>query len=233
VTGTTGHVPSLWVVESRWYYVVRVWLPDRPGALGQVASRIGSVGGDVVGIEIMERGAGIAVDDLVVALPDQDLLGQLRVQISEVDGVEVEGIRPIDSARGDRDLSVLDLAAALAERDADVFEVLVERLCTELSADWAVVVHLDPPHILHSRGEAPSALWLAGFLEGARHLGESDPTPTGVVWARLPDNSAALVIGRQDYPFRWRERGEVEGLAAIADALVRVEAGSLRGGPRS
>lgn len=30
-------------------YVVRVWMPDRPGALGQVASRIGAVGGDVVG----------------------------------------------------------------------------------------------------------------------------------------------------------------------------------------
>ena len=28
-------------------YVVRVWLPDRPGALGQVASRIGAVRGDV------------------------------------------------------------------------------------------------------------------------------------------------------------------------------------------
>ena len=30
-------------------FVVRVWLPDRPGALGQVASRIGAVRGDVVG----------------------------------------------------------------------------------------------------------------------------------------------------------------------------------------
>jgi ACT domain len=226
-------VPSLWVVENRWYYVVRVWLPDRPGALGQVASRIGSVGGDVVGIEIMERGAGIAVDDLVVALPDQNLLDQLRVQIGEVDGVEVEGIRPIDSGRGNRDLSALDLAAALAERNADVFEVLVERLSAGLSADWAVVVRLDPPEVLHTRGEAPSALWLAGFLEGARHLGESDQTPTGVVWARMPDNGAALVIGRQDYPFRWRERGEVDGLAAIADALVRSDVPSVGKGPGS
>jgi ACT domain len=221
------------VVENRWYYVVRVWLPDRPGALGQVASRIGSVGGDVVGIEIMERGAGIAVDDLVVALPDQNLLDQLRVQISEVDGVEVEGIRPMDSARGNRDLSALDLAAALAERNADVFEVLVERLSAGLSADWAVVVRLVPPEVLHTRGDAPSALWLAGFLEGARHLGDSDQTPTGVVWARMPDNGAALVIGRQDYPFRWRERGEVDGLAAIADALVRSDVPSLGQGPGS
>ena len=43
------------------HYAVRVWLPDRPGALGQVASRIGAVRGDVVGIEILQRGAGRAI----------------------------------------------------------------------------------------------------------------------------------------------------------------------------
>ena len=32
-------------------YVVRMWLPDRPGALGQVASRIGAVRGEIVGID--------------------------------------------------------------------------------------------------------------------------------------------------------------------------------------
>jgi hypothetical protein len=33
-------------------FVVRVWVPDRPGALGSVASRIGAVRGDLVGIDI-------------------------------------------------------------------------------------------------------------------------------------------------------------------------------------
>jgi len=41
-------------------FVVRLWLPDRPGALGQVASRIGAVHGDVVGIKILER-RGVAL----------------------------------------------------------------------------------------------------------------------------------------------------------------------------
>ena len=41
--------------------VVRVWLPDRPGALGAVASRIGGVGGDVHEIEVVDHGAGRAV----------------------------------------------------------------------------------------------------------------------------------------------------------------------------
>ena len=29
-------------------FVIRMWLPDRPGALGQVASRIGAVRGEVI-----------------------------------------------------------------------------------------------------------------------------------------------------------------------------------------
>lgn len=41
--------------ESVSNYLIRVQLPDRPGALGAVASRIGSVGGDVISIDILER----------------------------------------------------------------------------------------------------------------------------------------------------------------------------------
>ena len=50
--------------------VVRVWMPDRPGALGQIATRIGAVRGDVLAIEILEQGAGRAIDELTVLLPD-------------------------------------------------------------------------------------------------------------------------------------------------------------------
>ena len=70
-------------------YVLRVWLPDRPGALGAVASRIGAVKGDVIGIEILETGAGQAVDELVVRLPDATLVDLLVNEVRQVDGVRV------------------------------------------------------------------------------------------------------------------------------------------------
>ena len=50
-------------------YVVRIWLPDRPGALGAAASRTGAVRGDLVGIDILERGAGRAIDELSSSCP--------------------------------------------------------------------------------------------------------------------------------------------------------------------
>jgi ACT domain-containing protein len=74
-------------------YVVRIALPDRPGALGLVASRIGAVGGDIVAINILERDGGHAVDEFVVEIGGDDLIDLLRSEIHEVDGVSVLEIR--------------------------------------------------------------------------------------------------------------------------------------------
>ena len=75
--------------------VVRVWLPDRPGALGQVASRIGAVRGDVLDIEVLEVGGGRAIDEIVVALPETDLVDLMVNEVHAIDGVSVEHVRPV------------------------------------------------------------------------------------------------------------------------------------------
>src|SRR3954470_22961247 len=94
-------------------YVVRVWLPDRPGALGAVASRIGAVRGDLVGIDILERGAGRVIDELVVELPEGDdgLVQLLITEMSEVDGVDIEDVRLATDASRDPRLDALETAA--------------------------------------------------------------------------------------------------------------------------
>ena len=74
VTGVNGD-------ETPVTCVVRLWLPDRPGALGQVASRVGSLRGDVVGIDILERGGGRAVDELTLSLPDAGLIDLLLTDV--------------------------------------------------------------------------------------------------------------------------------------------------------
>ena len=70
-------------------YVVRIALPDRPGALGLVASRIGAVGGDIIAINILERQDGKAVDEFVIELVGDGLVQLLRSEILEVDGASV------------------------------------------------------------------------------------------------------------------------------------------------
>lgn len=78
-------------------YIVRIALPDRPGALGLVASRIGAVGGDIVAINILEREGGRAVDEFVVEIGGQHLVELLRTEIHEVDGASVLDIRAADT----------------------------------------------------------------------------------------------------------------------------------------
>ncbi len=78
-------------------YVLRIALPDRPGALGLVASRIGAVGGGIVAINILERDEGHAVDEFVVELSGHHLVELLQSEIHEVDGVSILEIRSADS----------------------------------------------------------------------------------------------------------------------------------------
>ena len=78
-------------------YVVRIRLPDRPGALGQVASRIGAVGGDIVAIDILDRSRGRAIDEFILELSGDHLVELLRSEIHEVDGAQVEDIRRVEA----------------------------------------------------------------------------------------------------------------------------------------
>src|SRR5690349_7236667 len=151
-------------------FVVRVWVPDRPGALGAVASRIGAVGGDLVGIDILERGAGLAIDELVVELPDETLISLLVQEVSEVDGVDVEELRPVLGELPDARLDALETAAVLVEQQFvdQLMEALAARACADFEAEWASVVDLDAALALASTGPTPPAAWLAAFVHGSQ-----------------------------------------------------------------
>jgi UTP:GlnB (protein PII) uridylyltransferase len=70
--------------------VVTLRLPDRPGALGAVASRIGGVGADITDVRVSSRRDGIAEDVFHIDLPERhgvDMVGLLLGEIHQVDGV--------------------------------------------------------------------------------------------------------------------------------------------------
>ena len=186
-------------------YVVRVWLPDRPGALGAVASRIGAVRGDLTGIDILERGAGRAIDELVVSLPGPELVDLLVQELREVDGVDVEDIRPVADGVPDSRLDALETAALLVEQASAsaLLETLVRHACHDAS-----------------RGSAPLATWLGAFVSGSlasMELGGDGAIIDDVAWAPFPHADLAMVLGRQGRPFRARERRQLAALTRIAD----------------
>ena len=208
-------------------FVVRVWVPDRPGALGQVASRIGAVRGDVVGIDILERGAGRAIDELVVELPDPGLVSLLLAEIDQVDGVDVEDVRPAPAELADPRLDALQTAAVLvaAPSDAELLTVLVGHARRDFGAEWAVVVDLGERVLLASHGAPPPPSWLVAFVAGSRSSAAvcaGECGPDDVAWAGLAGpagSELALVLGRQGRPFRARERHQLAALAGIAESV--------------
>jgi hypothetical protein len=212
-------------------FVIRVWLPDRPGALGQVASRIGAVRGDVVGIDILERDGGQAVDELVVELPDDQLVDLLVAEVRQVDGVAVEEVRTVADALHDPRLDALEAAAQLVGAD-DVDELLaavVVHARRVVGATWVAVVSLDPgpdgQAVLVADAEAPNRGWLEAFLAGSRAAERATrggvTGPSDVVWAPLPWSALALVLGRQGMAYRARERRQVAALARVVDTRLR------------
>jgi hypothetical protein len=204
-------------------FVVRVWIPDRPGALGQVASRIGAVRGDVVGIDILERGAGRAIDELVVDLPSEDLVPLLAAEISQVDGVDVEDVRLAPDSVHDPRLGALEAAAVLVEQYTveGLFASLCQHARHNFDAEWSVLIDFGGEEVLAAAGDAPAPSWLAAFLDGCRTSAAvtgPDNGPDDVAWACLPSADLALVLGRQGRPFRTRERRQLHALGRIADS---------------
>jgi hypothetical protein len=214
-------------------YVLRVWLPDRPGALGAVASRVGAVGGDLVGIVILERGGGRAIDELVVVLADPGLVSLLLEEVRCVDGVDIEEIRPVPAGRRDPDMSALETAELLASEVSarGLVEALALHVGHQFDAEWCVLLDLGTREAVAVSGRPPPVPWLVAYVEGSRASLHAFGAPQGtsdVAWAILPEANAALVLGRDGRPFHEREHRQLELLTRIADHRLGETSPSLR-----
>jgi hypothetical protein len=197
-------------------------VPDRPGALGSVASRIGAVRGDLVGIDILERGGGRAIDELIVDLPSDSLVDLLVSEISEVDGVDVEDVRRANDSLADPRLDALETAVGLVTQHAlePLLVSLARSSLRDFQSDWACVVDPERGEPASSVGPIPPVPWLQAFLAGSRASFAPRPgeaAPDDVAWADLDVAGLVLVLGRQGRPFRIRERRQLTALARIVD----------------
>src|SRR6476469_3842027 len=126
--------------DNRVHLVVRVWLPDRPGALGLVASRIGAIGADIVGVDVLERSEHVAVDEFAVTVGSVDLVKLLVREIEEVDGASVEQWERVERFPDPLDaLETIEHLCAADDID-DLAARLTTRVRAEFNADWAAVV---------------------------------------------------------------------------------------------
>ncbi len=205
-------------------FVLRLWLPDFPGTLGRVAAAIGQAGGDVIGIEILERGAGMAIDELIVVIPSdaENAMEQLIAEVSQVEGVAVEDIHTVALDRPDQSVLALDTAARIMESPRDErLEATCELVREMLESDWCTIMRRDAAIPLAVSGDVPDLPWVIAFLAGTTHLaGDAahEHTPADIAWAPLDLLDAVIVIGRIRGAFRLRERQHVTLIARIVSS---------------
>jgi hypothetical protein len=205
--------------------VIRVWLDDRPGSLAAVAGQIGDRGGDVVGIDVLERGGGRVIDEFVVEVPDTRALESVVSAVDALEGVDVEHADVVPAFPDPR-LDALEFAAALvsASTGKELLETLVEESHKRFGSSWAVVVDRSNSSRLAASGVAPHASWVTAFVTGVSESGAEGPAD--VAWAALPGTGLVLVLGREQARFRDRERRQLAALAGIAAVRVAQAAGT-------
>ncbi len=195
-------------------YLLRVQLEDRPGSLGSLAVALGSVGADILSLDVVERGAGFAVDDLVVDLPAGAMPDMLITAAEALHGVHVDSIRPYTGLlEAHRELELIDHIAAADGKDKQL-QVLADEAPKVLRVGWCQVVEL-------RNGELQRVVGSAGAPET-----QAEAAP----WLPL-DNAAVLDATADWVPQLWRDMDTTLSAAPLGGPRTAVMLGRP-GGPQ-
>jgi hypothetical protein len=213
---------------------VRVTLPDRPGALGQVARTLGVAGADIVQVVVLERLGGRAVDDFTVVWPGATRVERLLAGLAAIPGVQVDGVWKAIGApvNGGHDAELL---AQVAANPADGLATLVDAVPGLLAADWAAAAMVpadwaarngsgggSEPGVVYASWRAPSPLHLPEVTPlRARPMAE----PGGARYAVAPFGRAGLVLvvartDEDDLPAAAFHITEVDRIAQLVRAAA-------------
>ena len=220
---------------TRGTELVRLRLPDRPGSLAGVLGHLATHGVDVLGLEVLDRSSGVAVDDLLLSGPGLDealaTLGPGAMVLARRPGVDLrDGGLAMASAceavasapNGQQAHSrIVQAALGLVFAEAGILLARREGLLVVLAATAAdLPVGLD--------GSGPS------LISSCLFSGECLTADGRIPWAptrlrdRLPPGSVAVVPGgsppqfvlalvRADHaPFVTLELDRLAGLMRVA-----------------
>jgi hypothetical protein len=134
--------------------LLRVWLPNRPGALGAVASALGAIGADINLVEIVEKRGDVEVDEFILDLPPGQTLPSLVAACDGLPGVQVQWIRNYPRGGG-IDLDV-ELYRRMAADNSRSGETLVSAAPLVFRAQWSLLLQVSStPRVTFSSPGAP------------------------------------------------------------------------------
>jgi hypothetical protein len=206
--------------------LLRVRLPNRPGALGAVASAMGAIGADINLVEIVEKRGDVEVDEFILDLPPDQTVPSLVAACDSLDGVHVEWVRNYPRGGG-IDLDV-ELHRRMAADNSRAGETLVSAAPLVFRAQWSLLLQVSgTPQVTFSSPGAPDldpdiaprfgpfdtihrVVLEAGWLPGwqAHHA----------VVAPISEQRAVVIGRRGEPPFFLSELARLAHLVGGADA---------------
>ena len=160
---------------------LRIWVADRPGALGQVTRELGALGADIVQVSVLSRELGRALDEITVFLPEERHRDRLERSLRGLSTVTVEGVRSSGEVPGA--FPDLDLLGRVAADPRAALNILADALPRILAGDWAVAVRAG----------------VAGPLTGAAVLARSWDAPQELALPSLPPRASTVSVGATRY----------------------------------
>ena len=196
--------------------LLRVELPDVPGSLGRLASAIGSAGGDIEALEIVEkRHDGTAVDDVLLETPVGVMPDSIVSACNALDGVQVVWISRY--AAGSNLFLDLEVVEELTSSPATALVRLVDMLPITFRSEWAAWVG-PGDEVVHGTEGAPTLIPYVALDKPAR-LEAVDGED--LVCAAPLTGKEVVVLGRRGGPeFLESELARLGHLAGLAASIA-------------
>lgn len=200
-------------------FLLRVELPDVPGSLGRVASAIGTAGGDIEAIEIVEhRRDGSAVDDVLLEMAPGAMPDSVVSACSALEGVRVLWISRY--AAGGSLLLDLEAVEELTGHGTEALDRLVGMLPVTFRVDWAARLRrtADGGEVVQATEAAPTTIAWAELSQARRLPGVDDLTH----YCGAPlTHDEIVVVGRDGGPeFLDSELARMGHLLALAVSIA-------------
>lgn len=208
-------------------YLLRVALPDVPGSLGRLASAIGSAGGNIDAIEIVERTLdGRAIDDVFLAAEQGVMPDSIISACTQLDGVDVLWISRYGAGSNlTRDLEVVE--SMTTDPDA-ARDILVDLAPATFVVDWAARVRRAGAGgaLVHGSSAAPDEIpddlpWPDDIERGRRLELPGRLADFLVACCSYDEDDLVVIARRGGPPFLDSEIARLRHLAALAQSIAR------------
>lgn len=218
-------------------FLIRVLLSDTPGSLALLAEALGIVEANIQSVDVVERFPnGTVMDDLVISIPRDVMADVIITAAEEVDGVEVDSIRPFSGTVDRR--GQIDMLASVAKSRHDItraMQEMVNVIPRTMTSGWALVIDLNGPitRIAGSQaapeddGTVPENIVLAEARMLSPENDEWIPESwtlldSSLAMAPLGKHGLALIIGRPGGPdFLASEVEHLGQLGNIIGAMLK------------